>query len=53
MKKLKIAWQIVNGLQYLFVDIEKIAPPPCYSDEKSKESSDSEIRSQSSSTSQS
>ena len=51
MKKLKTAWQIVNGSYCLYVENEKISP--CYSDEESNESSDGEIRSQSSSTSQS
>ena len=53
MKKLKTAWQIVNGPYCLFVENKKISPSPCHFDEESNESSDSEIHSQSSSASQS
>ena len=46
MKKLMAVWRIVNGSYCLFVENEKISP--CHSDKESNESSDSEIRSQSS-----
>ena len=53
MKKLETAWRIVSGSYCLYVENEKISLSPYYSDEESNESSDGEIRSQSSSTSQS
>ena len=52
IKKLKTAWQIVNGSYCLFVENDKFAPPPCHSDKESNESSESEICSRPSSKSQ-